>query len=156
MVRLCIYFMIRLVAFDYNISSFLLHAPHLKNAAKHTCVYSTLLTLLTLQPFLSSVVTMETRKLPLLTFELWAQIGRGKILFSHSLVPKIHFPLKTGVLFSLKAFRASTLSSVGMICKEKMTKLSVKHFCHRRLVSFFAFGNSISHCITSSMKHHSF
>lgn len=82
MVLLCMYFMIRLVAFEYNISSFLLHAPHLKNAVKHTCLYLQNW----LQPFLSSFVTMETRKRPLLTFELWAQIGRGIILFSHSYI----------------------------------------------------------------------
>ena len=63
MVLLCMYFMIRLVAFEYNICSFLLHAPHLKNAAKHTCLYLQNW----LQPFLSSFVTMETRKRPLLT-----------------------------------------------------------------------------------------
>lgn len=40
------------------------------------------------------------------------------IIHVHTVVhSKIHFPLKTGVLFSLKAFRASTLSSVGMTCK---------------------------------------
>ena len=41
------------------------------------------------------------------------------IIHVHTVIhSKIHFPLKTGVLFSLKAFRASTLSSVGMTCKE--------------------------------------